>query len=317
MMFVQVTFESALHALGNPRCALADTVMPERIEEPAHSTYVQGYGWLFTYERALARFLSSWLEPHRWTLFGNDGIVTEALSNAFCHGNRRDARAPIEVYVYIGDHGLAIRVEDRGQGFDVDKVIARVANNQKGYFHNAGNGMQRMHESPDFAIFFDNDGRACNIVYHHQGPNALCSVADNVTDKDADSDADEEFAVQLRDSLEQAGGFEIDDIVAAALITGHGDKVMSFHFRERDALDLARYSMSIWECTQEMCRRSSAGPPSIIHVNTTTHELLLIELEDRGSCLALLLSGDANIARVRSVIPQILADMAAYGKALS
>lgn len=309
-MFVSVTFEAALHALGNPRCALADTVIPERIEEPKHSTYVPGYGWLFTYERALARFLSRWLEPHRWTLFGNDGIVTESLSNAFCHGNRRDARAPIEVYVYIGDLGVAIRVEDRGKGFNVDDVIARVSSHQKGYYHNAGNGMRRMHESADFAVFFDNGGRACNVVYHQQGPEALC----HLSSADAVIDADETFAIQLRKSLEQTGGLEQDDVVAAALITGQGDKVVSFHFKERDALDLARYSLSIWERAQEMCRRSHAGPPSIIHVNTTTHELLLIELEDSSACLTLLLSGDANIARVRSMIPQLLATIASCDK---
>ncbi len=68
-----------------------------------------GYGWLFWYERKLARFLEPWLKEFRQEIIGEKGIICEALSNAYCHGHRKDPAKVIKVNVLMGEHGLIIQ----------------------------------------------------------------------------------------------------------------------------------------------------------------------------------------------------------------
>ena len=53
-----------------------------------------------------------------------EAAMREAMANAIVHGNKEDARKRIYVVCRCtADGEVSIRVEDEGQGFDIDKVV--------------------------------------------------------------------------------------------------------------------------------------------------------------------------------------------------
>lgn len=54
-------------------------------------------------------------------------VLTEALTNAICHGNACDPEKDVTISISASDKALVIRVIDQGQGFDIterDKIKA-------------------------------------------------------------------------------------------------------------------------------------------------------------------------------------------------
>lgn len=48
--------------------------------------------------------------------------LTEALTNAMCHGNRMDGRKKVTVIGHINEHQATFTIADEGEGFDPTRV---------------------------------------------------------------------------------------------------------------------------------------------------------------------------------------------------
>lgn len=163
-MLLDITIDSALKRIEQPRLILEENVVPKSFSPVPHSPYRPGYDWLFTYERRLARLLEPWLKKFRLDLIGDRGVLSEALSNAYCHGHRKDPALPIAIRIYLGKAGLVIQMTDRGKGFNIRRVM-RNYQKAKGYFHQAGNGFKLMATSRVFGVFYNRLGNEFNCLY--------------------------------------------------------------------------------------------------------------------------------------------------------
>jgi serine/threonine-protein kinase RsbW len=48
-------------------------------------------------------------------------VLTEAVTNAIDHGNRRDPQKSVRILLTVSELNLVIRIYDQGRGFDLDK----------------------------------------------------------------------------------------------------------------------------------------------------------------------------------------------------
>lgn len=48
--------------------------------------------------------------------------ITEIVSNAISHGNKKDVTKKVTINYNLSPHTLTITVQDEGKGFDVDKI---------------------------------------------------------------------------------------------------------------------------------------------------------------------------------------------------
>ena len=159
-----MNFDSAMDFIHAAELVRDDTIVPAQVPECVNSTYRRGYDWLYRYERDIAGFLEPWLKPYRYDLIGEKGILCEALSNAFSHGHQKDPKQPILVHVYLGEHGLLVRIADSGAGFDVKNVMQRYFQ-KKHYYNTAGNGFHLMATSTKFGIFYNARGTVFHLLY--------------------------------------------------------------------------------------------------------------------------------------------------------
>ncbi len=143
---------------------LHDIVIPNEFPPDPNSTYRSGYHWLYRYERDLMRRLDPWLRSYRFELIGENGLLAEALSNAFYHGHRKDPDLPIEVNIFEGAKGVVVQIRDSGKGFDVKDTHNHYLMG-KNYFHAAGNGFRIMVDSKRYGIFFDAFGTTFHLLY--------------------------------------------------------------------------------------------------------------------------------------------------------
>ncbi|MFO8057978.1 MAG: ATP-binding protein [bacterium] len=171
-MLVEMNLNKALEALEGPEIIFEKTVVPREEPAPGHCPYLPEYDWMFLFERNLARKLDKWLEEHRRELVGASGLLSEALSNAYCHGNRRDPAKPIHISVLKSHKGLLVRIKDAGAGFNFPETFHKL---QKGgnYYKLAGNGIKRMISSEVFAVFYTEGGRSFNLLYLFEGLRSL------------------------------------------------------------------------------------------------------------------------------------------------
>src|SRR5690606_33778669 len=57
-------------------------------------------------------------------IYGNIMIsVTECVSNAIIHGNKQDAKKPVNIELRFLDNQIRFIVEDQGEGFDFQDLI--------------------------------------------------------------------------------------------------------------------------------------------------------------------------------------------------
>ncbi len=123
-----------------------DEVVPQQVDLLSSNHYAPAYAWMFSFEKRLKYRIEDVLRrPFPITmerlLFGTDGLLSEALSNAFAHGHDRNPELAITVSCAVGRRGLAYSVSDLGDGFDVEQVVARVTSGG-GYYRYAGNGLR-------------------------------------------------------------------------------------------------------------------------------------------------------------------------------
>ena len=163
-MLIDITLGEGLSTVCNARLVLEETLIPSCCTNNGNSPYRPEYEWLFICERKLSGFLEPWTAHLRKELIGENGILCEALSNAFCHGHKKDPMIPIVVHVFLGEKGLIVRIKDQGRGFDIKKVKEQYSCG-KVYFHMAGNGLRQMTMSSDFFIFYTDGGSGFNLLY--------------------------------------------------------------------------------------------------------------------------------------------------------
>ncbi len=163
-MFLSLTPDTALVLLSEVKLVFDETITPRTCPCASHSPYLPEYGWLFLFERKLARFLDPWMKEYRSELIGSGGIVSEALSNAYCHGHKRNPTLPITIQVYQGKHGIMLQIKDTGNGFNIDTMVSKFLDN-KNYFYNAGNGIKRMFNSKTFGIFYGDCGTSFHLIF--------------------------------------------------------------------------------------------------------------------------------------------------------
>lgn len=166
-MIVATDFETALSRIQSESIFLDWSLVPADFPFAADSPYRAGYDWLFVAEKKVMRLSPPWLRELRFELIGERGVLSEALSNAFCHAHQRQENLPIHIQGHLGTAGIMFSVRDRGEGFDVQALLIK-AHSGKKYFQNAGNGFVRMTSSEKFNVFYDLNGRRCNI-YHLLG----------------------------------------------------------------------------------------------------------------------------------------------------
>jgi Histidine kinase-like ATPase domain len=137
--------------------------------QPQNCNYREEYAWLFYYERRLLRQTRDWLEPHRHELIGAKGLFSEALSNAYAHGNQRDPTREIIVELIGGHNEHEVRITHSGNGFDVNNVLERFRNRSH-YYNIGGNGLRKFDESATYRVFFDDSGRTIYLWYTSDAP---------------------------------------------------------------------------------------------------------------------------------------------------
>lgn len=162
-MIIDSSLHTQLATLGFPPKLCEDSIVPALEVPPTHCTYRPEYAWQFAYERRLLRRHRAELGDDRPQLIGGCGLLSEVLSNAYAHGNRRDPSLPITLELYAGDAGYLLRVAHSGPGFDVLDTLTRFRDKQC-YFSVAGNGLRRLDSSLEFEVFFASDGRAVHLV---------------------------------------------------------------------------------------------------------------------------------------------------------
>jgi hypothetical protein len=143
-----------------------DQVVPRDVELIADHRYSPRYAWMYAYEKRLKyRIEEARQEPLadlEQTLFGADGIFSEALSNAFVHGHRRDPGRAIEITCRVGRHGLVFSIRDSGDGFDVDQTMARMSAAGT-YYSYAGNGLRALSTAEGVVASYTDRGRCLHL----------------------------------------------------------------------------------------------------------------------------------------------------------
>lgn len=140
---------------------LVHEIVPANVATPPNCPYPKSYGWLFLYEqRVKAAIRQAWgvKRISQLALVGEDGILSEALSNAFVHGHQRNPRRSIYVTGVVGAAGLAFAVADQGTGFDVQHSL-KLAAERREYYRQAGNGLRAFIQHPTARCFWEDAGR--------------------------------------------------------------------------------------------------------------------------------------------------------------
>ncbi len=167
-MFEDIDFRKMESQISPLKGAWIDREVPEEVELLPNNRYAPGYAWMFSYEKRLKhrieKTLGHPLGSLERRLFDSDGGLSEGFSNAFVHGNRRNAALPIEVHTAVGRGGLAFSIQDQGAGFDVASTIRAAKRNGRTFFHIAGNGIRSLLTSQRIVVSYSRGGRTLNLM---------------------------------------------------------------------------------------------------------------------------------------------------------
>ena len=143
-----------------------DLVVPRDVEIMPNFGYTPDYAWMYSYEKRLKYRIEACsrrpLGSVERLLFGEDGVFSEAVSNAFVHGNRRRTDLPIEIVTVVGERGLAFSIGDCGDGFDFEATLAAVSRGLV-YFKCAGNGLRALNDREDVVASYARGGRVLHL----------------------------------------------------------------------------------------------------------------------------------------------------------
>ena len=143
-----------------------DVVIPREVEIMPNFGYTPDYAWMYSYEKRLKYRIEATcgfsLGAMERLLFGEDGVFSEAVSNAFVHGNHRRGDLPIEIVTAVGERGLVFSVTDRGEGFDVATTLEAVSRGLV-YFKCAGNGLRVLNARKEVLASYGGGGRTLHL----------------------------------------------------------------------------------------------------------------------------------------------------------
>ena len=167
------TCETLLRSLGAVTAQWTDAVAPASVELLDNHRYSPRYAWMYSYEKRLKYRIEEVLDRPlgelEKDLFGADGVLSEALSNAFVHGHRRDQHKVIEVTCHVGEHGLLFSIRDQGEGFDAGRAMSLLKRGGT-YFHMAGNGLRALAEKPGVVASYESRGTVLHIMVAFDQP---------------------------------------------------------------------------------------------------------------------------------------------------
>jgi len=94
--------------------------MPKRVElnikVPSQTRYLAMIGQI---GESLAFSLNNYRGNRRELAYHLNLCLTEALTNAICHGNDSDPEKDVHITISASDDDLIIRIYDQGPGFDI------------------------------------------------------------------------------------------------------------------------------------------------------------------------------------------------------
>lgn len=144
-------------------------VIPSMMELRENNLYTDEYAWMYAFEKKIIAHIENALGrsmPHKIAklLFSVGGGFSEAMSNAYLHGNKKNRDRKIEVRLAISNTGFGFSIKDEGSGFDFDEVMNQFSKG-KPFFHVAGNGFKILNESEHIHSGFTEGGSRLNLVY--------------------------------------------------------------------------------------------------------------------------------------------------------
>ncbi|MCP4902769.1 MAG: ATP-binding protein [bacterium] len=156
-----------LAEIGESLAEWRDVVVPELVELLPNNRYAPAYAWMFSYERRLAYRIEEvisrkLIRREECLMFGENGVISEALSNAYAHGHGRSVELPIIVTCRAGRCGLLFSVRDHGSGFNVDRTLLEVRRGGQ-YFRLAGNGLRSIDCCADVVAVYSEGGREVTL----------------------------------------------------------------------------------------------------------------------------------------------------------
>lgn len=146
-----------------------EEVTPQLVELLPNNQYTTDYAWMYSFEKKLKYRIQGLLRRklvprQERILFGAGGVVSEAISNAFVHGHKKDRYMPIRVWATVSKKGLGFSIVDKGTGFDIAEVQQTYSNGRQ-FFNIAGNGFSLFHQSSDFTVCYQMYGKELCILY--------------------------------------------------------------------------------------------------------------------------------------------------------
>lgn len=309
-MLTDITFLAAFELITCGRLVLEETLIPADCPPMSNSPYRPGYDWLFYYERKLARVLDKWLQAYRLQLIGENGIISEALSNAFYHGHQKDPRKPIQIKLFVGTNGLMLKIADQGRGFDVPQVLG-LLQQQKNYYHAAGNGLRVMAASPHFAAFFDDGGTSFQLLYltpHDYASVLNLSVIPPLRTKPRKTSG----PVNIKRQPDGTASKGLHQWAQGAILVGPDLQIIAYYGLNRSVLaDIVAVCFDVYSAALSMCQQVDIGFPKNVWVNSDRTTFVIKKFpQTADQWLIIRLSGNANPAQATLYLPQLYQSLA-------
>lgn len=321
-MLLNTSFSRVLEKFDHVKLVRQDMIIPSQWPPVSNSPYRHGYDWLFGYERQLAKFLEPWLKGFRYELIGEHGIICEALSNAFCHGNRKDAALGIEVGVFLASQGILLRIKDHGNGFDVKKTVNDFSSGNH-YYHLAGNGLRLMMHSQKFGVFFNERGTAFHLLYTFDEDLSLFQsvvAGDKTKDEEAGTGNDpltftglliipEEFDLRTCPAVSPE---KIDWAKGGLLFDVKSQCVIAFGISREKILELVQVCQELCSGADQLNRSLAIGDVEYITVLAGDESFFLKCDHESQQLFVVILHKDANPALARIHHSRLIKHLAGF-----
>ena len=90
--------------------------------------------------------------------------VHEGVINAVVHGNRQDAKVPVEIRFDLLKRGIRVKIRDRGEGFDAEGTPDPT--DREHILSTSGRGILMMRAYTDRVEFRRRPGRGMEVTMH-------------------------------------------------------------------------------------------------------------------------------------------------------
>lgn len=164
-----LTRETILEQLNPVISVFENKVIPQKVELLANNSYSEKYAWMYSFEKNLKYRIQRDLGyklgyKNERILFGAGGAISEAMSNAFVHGHKKDMFKPISIWSAVSQKGLGFSVCDLGKGFDFSNVEQSFQSGQT-FYHIAGNGFSLFSQSSKVSFCYHQSGIELCILF--------------------------------------------------------------------------------------------------------------------------------------------------------